>query len=252
MNIRMLNPDTKFRSGDGRPVAVIGLTPDALAERYGIEFVRGADDFDYYQTAVIALPNGPITRLLRYAHDPDPGTAVYADVQLDIGQAQRTVSNLLGLTRNDFKWLAEHTEAHAGAYVTERMVNRAAVDQDIEIPLQEQEVVTSKQAVVTGSVGDFTTETQRVVDTVRREEVHVEGMSNPRIHTGGFSAQQRMRYSEMSEMDRARYERFTERERAQYDAMTPEQQQTWAAEYDRRNPGSGVSETFRDRDHTRR
>jgi len=179
MNIRMLNPDTKFRSGDGRPVAVIGLTPDALAERYGIEFVRGADDFDYYQTAVIALPNGPITRLLRYAHDPDPGTAVYADIQLDIEQAQRTVSNLLGLTRNDFTWLAEHTEARAGAYVAEHVGNRAA-------------------------------------------------------------------------LDRARYERFTERERAQYDAMTPDQQRTWAAEYDRRNPGSGVSGAFRDRDHTRR
>ena len=40
----------------------------------------------------------------------------------------------------------------------------------------------------------------------------------------------------MNELDRARYGRFTEAERTQYDAMTPEQQRTWATEYDRRNP----------------
>ena len=161
MNIRMLNPDTKFLSGDGRPVAVIGLTPDVLAERYGIEFVRGADDFDYYQTAVIALPNGPITRLLRYAHDPDPGTAVYADSQLDVEQAQKTVSNLLGLTRSDFTWLAKVRD---------------------EVYMTEPEGIMSRQAKATGEVdarNEVNTETQRVSDTVRREEVRGEDTSNP-------------------------------------------------------------------------
>jgi len=147
-------------------------------------------------------------------------------------------------------------------YVTERAVNRAAtpedlaaMDRDIEIPLREQEVVTSKQAVVTGEVGirkETTTETQRVSDTVRREEVHVEDTSNPRIHAEGFTAEQRTRHGAMNATDRARYERFTETERTQYDAMPTGQQQTWAAEYDRRNPIQKVEDKITGRDNPRR
>jgi len=147
-------------------------------------------------------------------------------------------------------------------YVTERAVNRAAtpedlaaMDRDIEIPLREQEVVTSKQAVVTGEVGirkETVTETQRVSDTVRREEVHVEDTSNPRVHTEGFTAEQRTRHGAMNATDRARYERFTQAERAQYDAMPAGQQQTWAAEYDRRNPIQKVEDKITGRDNPRR
>jgi len=79
-------------------------------------------------------------------------------------------------------------------YVTERAVNRPAteadmqaLDRDIEVPLREQEVVTQKQAVVTGEVNirkETVTDTQRVSDTVRREEAHVEGGTD-RVHTEG-------------------------------------------------------------------
>jgi len=85
--------------------------------------------------------------------------------------------------------------SHEEVYVTERSVNRAATQADmdtmnreIDIPLTEQEVVTQKQAVVTGEVGirkEVTTETERVSDTVRREEVHVEDLRNPHIHLEG-------------------------------------------------------------------
>ncbi len=132
-------------------------------------------------------------------------------------------------------------------YVTERAVDRPAtqadldaMNRDIEIPLREQEVVTSKQAVVTGEVSirkETVTDTQRVTDTVRREEVHVEGGNTERVHTeGNLTGDQRTRYETMNEMDRARYGRFTEAERMEYDALTPERQRTYAAEYDRRNP----------------
>lgn len=80
-------------------------------------------------------------------------------------------------------------------YVTQRAVNRpatqadlAAMDRDIEVPLTEQEVVTSKEAVVTGEVEirkAAVTETQRVTDTVRREEVHVEDERDPHVHVEG-------------------------------------------------------------------
>jgi len=84
---------------------------------------------------------------------------------------------------------------HEEVYVTERAVNRAAtkedmamMDRDIEIPLKQQEVVTQKQAVVTGEVNirkETTRDTERVTDTVRREEVHVEDPNNKRVHVEG-------------------------------------------------------------------
>ncbi len=84
---------------------------------------------------------------------------------------------------------------HEEVYVTERKVDRAAtkedlaaMDRDIEIPLKQQEVVTSKEAVVTGEVNirkETVRDTERVTDTVRREEVHVEDPKNPRVHVEG-------------------------------------------------------------------
>jgi uncharacterized protein (TIGR02271 family) len=80
-------------------------------------------------------------------------------------------------------------------YVTERAVNRPATeaelnmrDRDIEVPLREQEVVTQKQAMVTGEVSirkETVTDTERVTDTVRREDVHVEDAGSDRVHVEG-------------------------------------------------------------------
>lgn len=84
---------------------------------------------------------------------------------------------------------------HEEVYVTERAVDRAATqedanmrDRDIEIPLREQEVVMHKEARVVGEVNvrkEVKRDTERVSDTVRREEVHVENPNNPRVHVEG-------------------------------------------------------------------
>jgi len=84
---------------------------------------------------------------------------------------------------------------HDEVYITQTTTNRpateadlAALDRDIEVPMRSQEAVVSKEAVVTGEVGirkETVTETQRVSDTVRREEVHVEGTDGARIHREG-------------------------------------------------------------------
>jgi len=84
---------------------------------------------------------------------------------------------------------------HEEVFVTQRAVNRAAtpedmkmMDRDIEVSLKQQEVVTSKEAVVTGEVNirkDVKRDTERVTDTVRREEVHVEDAGNKRVHVEG-------------------------------------------------------------------
>ncbi|MDQ2785045.1 MAG: YsnF/AvaK domain-containing protein [Chloroflexota bacterium] len=82
---------------------------------------------------------------------------------------------------------------HEEVRVTETAVNRRPATQeelgmmnrDIEVPLRDQEVVTSKEARVTGEVDvrkEMVTDTERVSDTVRREEVHVEDSSNPHVH----------------------------------------------------------------------
>jgi len=83
-------------------------------------------------------------------------------------------------------------------YVTERAANRPATeadlamrDRDIEIPLREQEVVTQKQAMVTGEVNvrkETVTDTERVTDTVRREDVRVEDAGSDRVHVEGDRA----------------------------------------------------------------
>ncbi|MHB8647399.1 MAG: DUF2382 domain-containing protein [Thermomicrobiales bacterium] len=84
---------------------------------------------------------------------------------------------------------------HEEIYVTERAVNRPATqadlamrDRDIEIPLREQEVVTQKQAMVTGEVNvrkEVKRETERVTDTVRREDVRVEDAGSDHVHVEG-------------------------------------------------------------------
>jgi len=119
-------------------------------------------------------------------------------------------------------------------YVTERAVNRPATEadlnmreRDIEIPLRQQEVVTQKQAVVTGEVNirkETVTDTERVTDTVRREEVHVEDANSARVHIEGsrnLSGDQRARYDAMSPNIRARYGSLTDAQRSEYDRRYP-------------------------------
>ena len=121
---------------------------------------------------------------------------------------------------------------HEEIYVTERAVDRPATaadlsmrDRDIEIPLREQEVVTQKEARVTGEVNvrkEVRRETERVTDTVRREDVHVEGANTGPRHTeGDLTADQRRRFDAMSGEDQTRYGRMTAAERTRYDAENP-------------------------------
>ncbi|MDQ6905508.1 MAG: DUF2382 domain-containing protein [Chloroflexota bacterium] len=106
---------------------------------------------------------------------------------------------------------------HEEVYVTERAADRSAtredlgmMDRDIEIPLREQEVVTQKEARVVGEVEvrkEMHRDTERVTDTVRREEVHVEDPNNSRVHVeGNLTADQRRRSDMMSATERERHD----------------------------------------------
>ena len=81
---------------------------------------------------------------------------------------------------------------HEEVYVQRRAVDPrtsdAPVGQDeaIRVPVSEEQVNVSKNTVTTGEVEvgkRAVTENQRVNDTVRREEVHVDQDGNPRIQT---------------------------------------------------------------------
>jgi uncharacterized protein (TIGR02271 family) len=127
-------------------------------------------------------------------------------------------------------------------YVTERAVDRPATEadlamreRDIEVPLREQEVVTSKEARVVGEVNvrkDVKRDTERVTDTVRREEVHVEGAESDRVHTEGLTGAQRRRYDAMSAAERRRY-----------DAMSATERAAFERDYDARGSGKTVTDT---------
>jgi uncharacterized protein (TIGR02271 family) len=112
-------------------------------------------------------------------------------------------------------------------YVTERAVNRPATEADlsmrereIDIPLREQEVVTQKEAVVTGEVEvrkEVRRDTERVSDTVRREEVHVEGGESDRVHVEGLTEAQRRRFDTMGWDEQRRYAGMSAAEREAFD-----------------------------------
>ncbi len=145
------------------------------------------------------------------------------------------------------------------AYITERSVTHRpatqadldAMNTNIDVPLRAQEAVVSKEARVTGEVGirkEVTTETEHVTDTVRREEVHVEGADSARIHTEGMTTEQRTRHAAMSPIDQQRYSRFTTEERTRYDAMPESERTAFNTDYDRRNPIQKVVDKVEGRD----
>ncbi len=126
-------------------------------------------------------------------------------------------------------------------YVTERKVDRPATEADlamrereIDIPLKEQEVVTQKEARVTGEVQvrkEVQRDTERVTGTVRREDVHVEGADSERVHVQGLSDAQRRRYDTMSAEEQRRYAGMSAADRAAFER-----------EYDARGTGKTVTD----------
>ena len=61
------------------PIALLRLSPDALAERFGISFVDECDDLDRYKGALIESDSGRRFGLVCYLHAPVHGVAVWAN-----------------------------------------------------------------------------------------------------------------------------------------------------------------------------
>lgn len=106
MQVRQVAP-RRFPSGDRRAIAIIGLEPEALAERYDLAFEQGVDDLDYFSAAAIELSSGAQLLLLRYLRLPEPGTEVMADAHADPVACRRELLRELGLTEADLTWWPE-------------------------------------------------------------------------------------------------------------------------------------------------
>jgi upstream activation factor subunit UAF30 len=117
-------PISEVAGGLAQPVAIIGLEPHELTERYGIQFEESKDDLDYLVAALIRPPSGRVFALVRHRHQPNSGTDILineksADMKRDLEEAVRH----LGLTRSQLKWL--HPTVKRLAFVEKRLPNIA-------------------------------------------------------------------------------------------------------------------------------
>lgn len=93
--------------GHGEMVAVLSLSPDALASRYGLAFFDGSDNLDLYRAAAIRLESGRRLGLLRHRGSPAAGAELYAGPGDDFLDAIREFLDCFVLTAADLVWVRE-------------------------------------------------------------------------------------------------------------------------------------------------
>jgi hypothetical protein len=96
---------TPWSSGHGEAAAVIALSPDALASRYGLRFSGGSDNLDAYEAAAIRLASGRRVGLLRHRGSPSPGTELHSDSKDDLLEAIREFLDAFELNADDLVWV---------------------------------------------------------------------------------------------------------------------------------------------------
>lgn len=94
-------------SGYGGTVAVLSLSSEALASRYGLVFFDGSDNLDAYRAAAIRLESGRQIGLLQHLGAPVTGTELQADAQDDPLEVIREFLDCFGLTADELVWVRE-------------------------------------------------------------------------------------------------------------------------------------------------
>lgn len=94
-----------WRSGQGEVVAILGVSTDDFATRYGLEFFDGVDNLDAYAAAVIRLGSGRQVGLMRHFGNPVAGTELHVDSEDDYLGAIREFLDAFELTADALTWV---------------------------------------------------------------------------------------------------------------------------------------------------
>ena len=97
----------QWPSGQGEVVAMLALSPEALAERYALRFFEDSDNLDRYVAAAIQLESGRHLGLLRHRGAPLAGTELHADSKDDLLEAIREFLDGFGLAADDLQWVRD-------------------------------------------------------------------------------------------------------------------------------------------------
>jgi hypothetical protein len=105
----------RWPSGGDKPVALLAAEPDELVQRYGLRFTEGVDDLDEFREAALRLRSGRPVLLVRYRHQPGPGTTVSIDQADHPAQAIRELRDAFRLDEREFVWTADSPASSPGA-----------------------------------------------------------------------------------------------------------------------------------------
>lgn len=89
------------------PVMRLTIEPQDLSKKFGIKFVQGRDELDYFLAGHFFDEDIGFVVLIRYQNAPQPGTPVYVDSQVDLSYAIERITNVLGLTPEQINWTRE-------------------------------------------------------------------------------------------------------------------------------------------------
>ena len=108
--IHQVRPYKRWPSGDSRALAVLRLSPEELASRFGLVFEVHDDDLDVFTLAAIQLPDGSQAWLERHEGDPEDNTLAHVDSDANLCQAKEELKQVLELTDSDFAWISPAAE----------------------------------------------------------------------------------------------------------------------------------------------
>ena len=110
MQVRRVRPYDSFPGGDSRALAELRFDPDEPAKRFGLSVEEVCNDLDWSTIAAIALPDRSQAWLTKYRGEQGPGTTVSVDAAADLATVKELPTRALGLTEDDFRWVAPGLE----------------------------------------------------------------------------------------------------------------------------------------------
>jgi len=108
----------RWPNGIDKPIAVLRAEPAELANRYGLRFTAGSDDFDEFQEAALQLKSGRPVLLYRYNGSPSPGTTVTVDQGDRAREALEELATAFQLKPQAIAWVSDEVSNEEAAVIT--------------------------------------------------------------------------------------------------------------------------------------